>query len=61
VGKSLAEVKFRENYGVSVIVIRRDGRQLPTPSGKEILQVGDTLIVAGKAELVKILAGNAPL
>jgi len=61
VGKSLAEIKFRENYGVSVIVIRRDGRQLPTPSGKEILQAGDTLIVAGKAELVKILAGKAPL
>lgn len=61
VGKSLADVKFRETYGVSVIVIRRGDRQMPTPSGKETLQAGDILVVAGKADLVKTLAEKAAL
>jgi K+/H+ antiporter YhaU regulatory subunit KhtT len=61
VGKSLAEAKFRENYGVSVVGIRRGGWQLAAPSGKEILQAGDSLTVAGKSEVVKQLESQAPL
>jgi Kef-type K+ transport system membrane component KefB/Trk K+ transport system NAD-binding subunit len=58
--KSLAEVKFRETYGVSVIGILRDGRHLSAPTGKEILQAGDSLIVAGHSEIVKKLESRAP-
>jgi Kef-type K+ transport system membrane component KefB/Trk K+ transport system NAD-binding subunit len=61
VGRSLAEVKFRETYGVSVIGILRDGRHLSAPTGKEILQAGDSLIVAGQSEIVKKLESRAPL
>jgi CPA2 family monovalent cation:H+ antiporter-2 len=54
-GRSLAEVKFRETYGVTVIGIHRDGHRLPSPSGKEILRPGDRLLVAGKADRVQQL------
>jgi K+/H+ antiporter YhaU regulatory subunit KhtT len=59
VGKSLAEAKFRENYGVSVVGIRRSGWQLAAPTGKVTLQAGDSLTVAGKSEIVKKLESQA--
>jgi K+/H+ antiporter YhaU regulatory subunit KhtT len=61
VGKSLAEAKFRENYGVSVIGILRDGRHLTAPAGKDIFQAGDSLIVAGQSNIVQKLQSRAPL
>ena len=61
VGKSLAETKFRETYGVSIIGIRRDGRHLSAPAGKEIFQAGDRLIVAGQSKIVQKLQSRPPL
>jgi Kef-type K+ transport system membrane component KefB/Trk K+ transport system NAD-binding subunit len=60
-GKSLAETKFRENYGVTVVGIRRGSWRLAAPTGKEILQAGDNLIVAGKSAVVMRLESKAPL
>jgi Trk K+ transport system NAD-binding subunit len=60
-GKSLAEAKFRETYGVSVIGILRDGRHLAAPAGKDIFQAGDRLIVAGQSKIVQKLQSRAPL
>ncbi|MBM4283732.1 MAG: sodium:proton exchanger [Deltaproteobacteria bacterium] len=61
VGRSLADTRFRETFGVTVIGIRRDGRRLAAPTGKEILQAGDGLIVAGKSEVIKSLQSKAPI
>jgi Kef-type K+ transport system membrane component KefB/Trk K+ transport system NAD-binding subunit len=60
-GKSLAEAKFREKYRVTVIGIRRGGQQLPSPMKEEILQADDSLIVTGKAEVVKQLESKGLL
>lgn len=60
-GKSLAEVHFRETYGVTVVALEREGQRLPAPSGKEILRPGDRLLVAGKATRVHHLEALAPL
>lgn len=59
--RSLAEMKFREHYLVTVIGIKRGEQQLPSPGGKDLLQAGDSLIVAGKSEVVKKLESRAPL
>ncbi|MDD3580045.1 MAG: cation:proton antiporter [Desulfobacca sp.] len=61
IGKTLAAVKFRENYSTTVISIRRGERQLVSPTGKDVLLTGDRLIVAGRSELVKELEKRAPL
>jgi len=60
VGKSLSESRFRENYGVTVVGIRRGDRRSTAPGGDEILQAGDSLMVAGKREEVKKLESKAP-
>ncbi|MFP3867616.1 MAG: cation:proton antiporter [Desulfobacteraceae bacterium] len=61
IGKTLAEVKFRENYGATVISIRRGEQQLVTPTGKDVLLSGDRLIVGGRSEVVENLKNSAPL
>ncbi len=60
-GKTLAEAQFREKFGVTVIGINRDGRQLATPAGTDMLQAGDGLIVAGRSAVVKKLESRGPL
>lgn len=60
-GKSLAEVHFRETYGVTVVALEREGQRLPAPSGKETLRPGDRLLVAGKAARLQQLEALAPL
>ncbi len=46
-GRTLAELEFRQAYGVSVIGIERGGERLASPAGDEALQAGDHLIVVG--------------
>jgi Kef-type K+ transport system membrane component KefB/Trk K+ transport system NAD-binding subunit len=61
IGQTLAEVKFREIYGATIISIHRGEQRLVTPTGKEVLLTGDRLIVAGRSEVVKKLERQAPL
>lgn len=46
-GKSLAQTKIRQETGVSVVGILRDGVTLSNPSPQEHLQAGDVLAVMG--------------
>ena len=47
VGVSLAEVAFRQTYGVTVLAIRRDGQTLANLAGNTILKAGDQVIILG--------------
>ena len=47
IGSSLADINLRAITGATVLAIRRGDEPVLTPDGKEILQSGDVLILAG--------------
>jgi K+:H+ antiporter len=47
-GRTLAELRLREQLGVTVLAIRRDGETLTNPWGGTSLQAGDLVIMLGK-------------
>lgn len=47
-GRTLAEIDVRRQYGVSVIAIKRGERLMASPGGEECLQAEDVLLVLGK-------------
>ena len=51
-GRTLAELSFRQNYGVTVIGIHRGERRVMTPGAGERLVAGDRLVVIGSAGAV---------
>jgi K+:H+ antiporter len=48
VGKTLGELRLREQLGVTVLAIQRDGETLSNPWGGTALQAGDLVITLGK-------------
>ncbi len=58
VGKTLGELRLREQLGVTVLAIQRDGETLTNPWGGTALQEGDLVITLGKPTQ---LADVAPL
>jgi CPA2 family monovalent cation:H+ antiporter-2 len=48
VGRTLAELRLREQLGITVLAIQRDGETLTNPWGGTSLQAGDLLITLGK-------------
>ncbi len=61
VGKSLAELAFRHQYGVTVIGIRRGKTRITSPSGNDCIAPEDHLIVVGSREAVEKLQAISPL
>lgn len=55
VGKTLTELNFRKDYGVTVIGIQRGERQITAPAAQETLLAGDCLMIAGSQEAVENL------
>jgi len=53
VGRTLAEINLRSLTGATVLAIVRQGDSVLTPTGREKLQAGDVLAVAGTAAAVK--------
>ena len=60
-GKSLAELHFRQNFGATLVGIRRGQNQITTINPAERLQGGDCLIVIGKSSAIKELRNRAPV
>jgi Trk K+ transport system NAD-binding subunit len=60
-GKTLAEARFREVYGVTVIGVRRRELSLIAPRGQDRLHPGDALLVAGKRTAVEQVRQASPL
>jgi Kef-type K+ transport system membrane component KefB/Trk K+ transport system NAD-binding subunit len=61
VGQNLADLKFRQKHGVTVVGIRRGERQITSPGPGERLAPNDHLIVIGGAKKIEALKQNAPL
>ena len=51
-GKSLTELQIRNDYGVSIVAIRRGNEWIPNPSAEERIAAGDILILLGPTESV---------
>jgi len=47
-GRTLGDLDLRKNYGISVLLIRRDGQLLISPDTQTPLQAGDVLVVVGE-------------
>ena len=47
VGRTLAEVALRAEYGITLLAVRRDGEDMPNPGGSFRFATGDLLIVFG--------------
>ena len=61
VGQSLADLRFRQKYGVTVAGIRRGEEQITKIDPQERLLVGDCVIVIGAAGAIEILKQEAHL
>jgi CPA2 family monovalent cation:H+ antiporter-2 len=57
-GRTLADLHIRQQLGITVLAIQRDGETLTNPWGGTILQAGDLVITLGKS---RQFAEAAPL
>lgn len=60
-GRTLADINFRQAYGVTVIGLRRGNERITTISPSEKLLAGDSLIVIGLAGRIASLEAKGPL
>lgn len=57
VGKSIQESQFRQSYGASILLIKRNSETIPNPSSDTRLQENDVVVIVGKNNtLVKAMA-----
>ncbi len=56
IGRTLTEVSFRQNYGVTVVGIIRGDERIASPKPTEPLEAGDRLVVIGTEEMVDRLS-----
>ena len=49
-GKTLADTRFRETYGFSVLAIEREGRVMQAPPPASVILAEDILLLSGKPE-----------
>ena len=61
VGKTLAELKFRQHFAVTVVGIRRGEERIFSPGPQEQLMSNDRLIVLGERESVERLRLACPI
>lgn len=61
IGKSLEELQFRQNYGVTVVGIRRGEKQIQSPGSAERLVEKDRLMVIGSTGAIEALKGRGKL
>jgi K+:H+ antiporter len=54
VGRSLAELNLRGATGATVLAIKRGTQQIPTPLGREVIQSGDVVAVAGAHDAIAV-------
>jgi CPA2 family monovalent cation:H+ antiporter-2 len=54
VGRSLGQLNLRGATGATVLAIRRGTRQIPTPLGREVIEAGDVIAVAGSHDALAV-------
>ena len=52
-GKSLADMDFRNRYGVNVLLVRKGEEINATPRGSDIINAGDFMIIIGKRKQIE--------
>ncbi len=57
-GKSLQDIDFRARFDVSVLAIRHHGKTLVSRLGRVPLHIGDSLLIQGTREKLKLLTDN---
>ena len=60
-GKTLVDLGFRQNHGVTVVGIRRGQTQMTAVSADDRVEAGDCLIVIGTGKAVEKLKQSEPL
>jgi di/tricarboxylate transporter len=55
IGQSIADLRFRDRYGVNVLSIRRGGGEPAGPLANTQMRFGDTLLVAGSRRRIAML------
>jgi di/tricarboxylate transporter len=58
VGKTLTDIHFRDKYHLTVLAILRDGRPNRTGLAELPLRFGDTLLVQGRRQDIRVLQGE---
>ncbi|ANM28436.1 hypothetical protein ABI59_00525 [Acidobacteria bacterium Mor1] len=58
VGRSLADLAFRDRYGLQVLAVLRGGNAVRSGLGQFVLRMGDALLLLGPASKRKLLCGN---
>lgn len=56
VNKSIGDARIRTRTGVSVVAVIRDDRPFPAPGPEFRLERGDTLVVVGTADGIKLVS-----
>jgi di/tricarboxylate transporter len=59
IGRTLADVRFRERYGANVLSVLRQGQPLHDPIAAVPLRFADTLLVAGAPHRIGMLRAEA--
>ena len=54
VGRSLGQLNLRGATGATVLAIKRGSKQIPTPLGREVIEAGDLVAVAGAHDAMAI-------
>ncbi|HXL86706.1 MAG TPA: cation:proton antiporter [Gemmatimonadaceae bacterium] len=54
VGRSLAQLNLRGATGATVLAIKRGAQQIPTPLGREVIEAGDVVAVAGAHDALAV-------
>ncbi|MEG3640203.1 SLC13 family permease [Magnetococcus sp. PR-3] len=54
-GQSLADIRFRKRYGLSVLGVKRLGAPLPAPDSETRLKAGDAMLVGGSWKQIQLL------
>jgi di/tricarboxylate transporter len=57
-GKTLAEISFRENYGLQVLAIWRKGKPVHRDLARRRLRFGDALLVQGSRRKIRLLGAD---
>ncbi|MCX8043607.1 MAG: cation:proton antiporter [Desulfobacterota bacterium] len=52
IGRTLAELNLRKDYGITVLAINRQGRKISLPDGEERFAAGDNVVLLGMPDLL---------
>lgn len=55
VGKELGQLELKSRYGLTPLILRRDGELMINPSRSEVLGKGDVLVLSGRDEQLDAL------